>query len=276
MYRSALPLFLSLFILACSSEGTDGTTTADSAETGHDTGFVTSTENEDAGNGNGYGYAIVADSIIRTEKRPRYEVQAIFPQLSGMEEGTTGQRFNGTIRDSVQRMVEEFISWVDETDEELPLPGDDEMYSAFELSYETFLKNERGVSIGLENYTNYRGAAHPNAYTTSILFDLKIGRFLELGDLFRTNVSYLDTIAAICTAELIDLEVSDEGWIREGAGPVAENYGTFFVTSDSLLIHFNTYQVAPHAAGPQRVGIPWQRLKGLLDPNGIAGTLKAR
>jgi hypothetical protein len=40
-----------------------------------------------------------------------------------------------------------------------------------------------------------------------------------------------------------------------------------------LLITFDEYQVAPYAAGPQKVAIPYSELRALINPQGPLGKL---
>ena len=59
-----------------------------------------------------------------------------------------------------------------------------------------------------------------------------------------------------------------EDQIKEGAGPTAKNYESWTITPRGLGINFDSYQVAPYAAGPQFVMVPYSTLKDLIKPDG--------
>jgi hypothetical protein len=48
-----------------------------------------------------------------------------------------------------------------------------------------------------------------------------------------------------------------------------ENYRNWNITPDGLMITFDEYQVAPYAAGPQTVTVPYSELRGLINPEGV-------
>lgn len=111
------------------------------------------------------------------------------------------------------------------------------------------------------------GAAHPGLNSTTLNYDLGQGRELVLSDLFLPNSNYLEVIANYCTAELMKQPYSDSFFL-DGAKPTLENYRNWNITPDGLLITFDTYQVAPGAAGPQTVVVPYSELQTVIDPQG--------
>ena len=63
----------------------------------------------------------------------------------------------------------------------------------------------------------------------------------------------------------------DDDWIQRGAGASGENYDSWTITKQGLKIHFDPYQVAPYAAGPQQVTIPYSALKDIIKADGPFG-----
>jgi len=112
------------------------------------------------------------------------------------------------------------------------------------------------------------GAAHPGLYSITVNYDLGQGRELALGDLFLLNSNYLEAISNYCTAELSKQPFADPVFL-EGAKPTVENYRNWNITPNGLMITFDEYQVAPGAAGPQTVVVPYAELKSLIDPQGV-------
>jgi hypothetical protein len=114
------------------------------------------------------------------------------------------------------------------------------------------------------------GAAHPGMYSITLNYDLGQGRELALGDLFLPNADYLGAVSKYCIAYL-SKEMFFEGPFAEGANPTVENYRNWNIAPDGLLITFDQYQVAPYAAGPQQIVVPFSELLGLIDPQGPLG-----
>ena len=110
-------------------------------------------------------------------------------------------------------------------------------------------------------------AAHPGLNSMTMNYDLAQGRELALGDLFLVNSNYLETISGYCIAELGKQPFADPVFL-EGASPTVENYRNWNIAPDGLQITFDMYQVAPGAAGPQTVLVPWSQLSAQVDPQG--------
>ena len=111
------------------------------------------------------------------------------------------------------------------------------------------------------------GAAHPGLNSTTLNYDLAQGRELALSDLFLPNSNYLETISNYCITELRKQPFADV-FTTEGALPTLDNYRNWNITPKGLMITFDAYQVAPGAAGPQTVIVPYDQLKNLIAPEG--------
>jgi hypothetical protein len=115
------------------------------------------------------------------------------------------------------------------------------------------------------------GAAHPGLNSLTVNYDLGQGRELKLSDLFLPGAAYLEPISVYCTEELQKQPFSD-AFTLQGAAPTEQNYRNWNLTPDGLLITFDAYQVAPGAAGPQQVSVPFATLTAFIDPQGpLAG-----
>ena len=129
------------------------------------------------------------------------------------------------------------------------------------------------VEFGIGSY--YSGAAHPNSYTEVLNFDLKSGKQIKLGDLFKPGSKYLQAISSYSIKDLKKQSTEkgadsmlDDDWIQRGAGPDAENYQSWTITKRGLGINFDSYQVAPYAAGPQQVVVPYSTLREIVRADG--------
>jgi hypothetical protein len=65
-----------------------------------------------------------------------------------------------------------------------------------------------------------------------------------------------------------------DDWIQRGAGPDIANYDSWTITKKGLGINFDSYQVAPYAAGPQYVVVPYSTLKDIVKPDGPINNLR--
>jgi hypothetical protein len=116
------------------------------------------------------------------------------------------------------------------------------------------------------------GAAHPGLYSVTLNYNLAQGRELALSDLFLPNSNYLEAISNYCIRELSKQPFFDTPF-SEGAQPTPENYRNWNIAADGITITFDEYQVAPYAAGPQKVTIPYNELQAVINPQGPLGKL---
>lgn len=110
--------------------------------------------------------------------------------------------------------------------------------------------------------------AHPNAFYRTFTFDLATGKELAIGDLFAPRSDYLKRISAIAEFELSKTlaDMADIEYIRQGVTPEALNFQSFAIEGKDLVLIFPPYQVAPYAAGTQKVSVPLSQLAEILKP----------
>jgi hypothetical protein len=128
----------------------------------------------------------------------------------------------------------------------------------------------RGLLAVMFEVVGYFGGAHPGSRHVPLNFDLSEGRPLALADLFRPEADYLGAIAGYSIQELGENpEILFTDFEQAAAAP--ENYQVWAITPQGILVIFEEYQVAPYAAGPQFVVVPYSVLETLLDPAGPLG-----
>ena len=197
-----------------------------------------------------------------------FELESELPQLSGADTARV-EKFNQAVKTFTAREVAEFKKTVKEmaADPDLKLPADAPP-RALSMSYSVSAANSDFVS-GLFSFYSFTGGAHGNTETRAFTYDLKRGQLVRLGELFKPGANYLKVISEFCISEVKKLKVSDDEWIRGGAGAKAENYASWNITPQGLRITFDAYQVAAYAAGPQEVLVPYALLKDLIRPDGL-------
>lgn len=105
----------------------------------------------------------------------------------------------------------------------------------------------------------YTGGAHPNSYSVVVNYDLREGRVLGLDDVFGEG--YLEALAEYSQQ---DLQARGRLEFPEGAEASAENYASWNITAEGILITFDAYQVGPYAMGPQAVTVPYSTLQPFI------------
>jgi hypothetical protein len=139
--------------------------------------------------------------------------------------------------------------------------------STLDIKWELVSPPGRILSIRYDVDGYADGAAHPYHYTQTLNFDIEQGRQIPMDSLFQPGSDYLQRIADYCKAELATRDIAF-GQFSSGADPTQENYRNWNITGAGLLITFDEYQVAPYAAGPQTVVIPYSSLSDVIDPAG--------
>ena len=202
------------------------------------------------------------DTVKFTEdgKGKKYHVELSYPRIR--ETSTESTRdFNKLISDFVDGKKAEFMKEVTAND------YDDERPFEFYVNFDVGYTNKYFVSVVLYTYY-YMGGAHGSTIGYSFNYDLDNNKNLKLSDLFEGN--YLNIISEYCIKEIMkDDEYADETWVKEGAGPKAENFETFTLNNKGLIIHFQQYQVLPYAAGMPDVIVPRSELKNVVKKDGL-------
>lgn len=192
---------------------------------------------------------------------PTYTITAQTPQLTGSEDPRL-PAFNQRLNDLVAAEVD---AWR-KSFQELPITP---LSNGSMLEVKYTLVSQIGDLWSFKfDFSFYSDtAAHPGLYSITLNYDLGHGRELTLGDLFMPNSNYLEVISNYCILQLSQQPFFD-GAFTTGADPTVENYRNWNITPDGLTITFDEYQVAPYAAGPQQVHIPYGELNSLIDPQG--------
>jgi len=192
---------------------------------------------------------------------PKYTIDTQTPQLTGNDDPRV-LAFNQRLNDLV---VKEVDVWR-QSFQQLPITPLSNG-SSLEVKYTLVSQINDLWSFKFDFAFYSDSAAHPGLNSITLNYDLGQGRELALSDLFLPNSNYLETISNYCTAELSKQPYADS-FSLDGAKPTVENYRNWNITPKGLMITFDTYQVAPGAAGPQTVIVPYDQLKSFIAPQG--------
>ena len=191
-----------------------------------------------------------------------YTITAQTPELVGSSDPRL-KSFNDEMNAVVQQFIADFKTNLAQLQ---PTPVS--AASTFDLKYNLLSPPGNILSLKFEIETYYTGAAHPGHVSKSVSYDLEQGHDLDLADLFVPDSDYLGALSKYCTAQLSTRDIGFQDF-ELGATATADNYRNWNITADGLMITFDEYQVAPYAAGPQTVVIPYQDLGALIQPNGL-------
>ena len=204
-------------------------------------------------------------SASESSDAPKYTVTTETPTLEGVDDGRVVE-FNVVMQMTVNEMVKGFKTSMKEQPVTPITAG-----SSFDVKYELLSPPGYVYSIkfNVMGYTD--GAAHPYHFSKTVNFNLETGKEITLDELFLSGSNYLKIFSDISKADLSARDIGFDATFFTGAEPTPENYKSWNITADGLLITFDEYQVAAYAAGPQTVIVPYSALKDVIDPNGVLG-----
>ena len=207
---------------------------------------------------------LISQPFKETNQTPPFTITSQTPQLTGSDDPRVtafNQRLNELVTKEVDIWRQSFLQ------NTAPTVNNG---STLDVKYTLLSQIDDLWSFKFDFSFYADGAAHPGLNSITLNYDLGQSKELALADLFLPNVNYLEAISRYCIAELSKQPFFD-GPFSEGAQPTAENYRNWNITPDGLMITFDEYQVAPYAAGPQKVIVPYSALQALINPEGPLG-----
>ncbi len=213
------------------------------------------------------GLKLAAKEQKEENKKQKLSIETAYPQLMDGSDANA-EKFNKTISEMITKEIKGFKNDNKEVFKEAAESTDaDRPGNSLDISYTVEHADKNLISLHFSNYS-FTGGAHGNTNSVTYNYDLNHGVMLKLADLFQPNSNYLKVISDYCAKEIKKTDMTDDKWIREGAGPKAENYRSWNITPEGLQITFDAYQVAAYAAGPQEVVVPYSVLKTIIKPDG--------
>ena len=200
--------------------------------------------------------------INETNNEPAYTIKAQMPSLHGSDNPHVSN-FNSLLNGTVTNTINQFKNDVLAIPSDLPVSGGSFLDSQFSV----IGQQDYFWSVKFDITTYYAGAAHPGHYSITLNYDLASGREIALAELFVPGSNYLQTLSDISKTQLATRDIAFDSF-SSGANPLPENFNRWNISVDGLVITFDEYQVAPYAAGPQLVVIPFSELQGIENTNG--------
>lgn len=191
-----------------------------------------------------------------------YEIRINKPRVIGFHKEETEELINKTIGKDIDD-YEAKMSFIKEVEE------GEERVSSYNFFIEPeVLTNEKGIlSLGLDIY-EYTGGAHGNYWSQFYNFDLLIGKEIELKDIFKEDVDYLELIYKNVFEQIKDNEVwtanLNEYFYKDKVEPI------FFISNEKVHVYFSVYALGSYADGEHSFEIPLEAAEGKLSELGEA------
>jgi peptidoglycan-N-acetylglucosamine deacetylase len=205
----------------------------------------------------------VVTHTIQEIERGVFEIDLHYPHFATTTGGFV--TINQIIEQEMSDMAVGFRNDAGSFGEEFGQAGMKSVLSSEYRIIESVNENILGVEFLVYQYMS--GAAHPLSVYRTLNFNTETGNQLFLNDIFDTD--YLTVLSQISRSMLLEKlqDRSDEETIRMGTMPEPDYFGEFLLKPEGFELIFNVYQVAPYAAGPQRVIIPYEELRNVLRRN---------
>ncbi len=151
-------------------------------------------------------------------------------------------------------------------------------YEAFMVDFPTYefgwyitantdILSESPEFISMRIYSEtFTGGAHPNSNTSYFVFDAKTNRELSIADIISDTTNFKHVVEKEFRKEkglAKDQSLADAGfWLDDGNFQMPKNIG---LTEDSVIVHFNPYEIAPYSTGTTTLKINRKELGGILN-----------
>lgn len=122
--------------------------------------------------------------------------------------------------------------------------------SPYSYSLTSEISQSKNILSVLMKINFYSGGAHSNYKLKSFSFDMDKQKFINITDV--TGLS-LNELSKKCQ-KLVEAKVGECS--LEGVAPKIENFNTFMVNGNDVVVYFEPYQVACFAAGIVNITLP--------------------
>jgi uncharacterized protein len=218
-----------------------------------------------AGEG-GYPFVSEHDLIKRGRvKAASYEIDARYPRFDGTDADFSA--VNKAFAARAQQGAEAATPPPD-------IKTDHSQIWTYDQGFELHRPGLHGLSVA-ETFYSFTGGAHGSSGVIATLVDLRTGRNLVPSDVFRPDAPWQRVLSDLAREDLKRQFVERPGF-AEALEPanfdkLMKDPRRYLFKAFALELIFNQYEVAPYAAGPYRVVIPYARLTGMLQPDGAVG-----
>lgn len=209
-----------------------------------------------------YSYQILSMSVSNLEK--------LSPEVQEAVERSV-ENFNKCMGDLLDRSLESGRELGNSAQE---LYEDEASFKAFPFYDETSIDSVvtgQIVSVRVDN-ASYAGGAHPGSYTSSYLFDLSVGQFIDASQIAEDPLAFQTGVAELLVekAEALGEEYTAGYWENYRDIIRTWNEGTVLFSQEGMTVVYSPYELGPYAMGAVELFASYDELAELLGPGGLA------
>ncbi|MFF0815966.1 RsiV family protein [Rhodococcus sp. NPDC003318] len=195
------------------------------------------------------GYSATSVQVTGDTGRVRYDVEV--PQVEGGDPAVAAE-FNESIRAALQDQIDGAAG------ESFTLGGRDESRVAH-------IGSRVLSGLLVTSWNADPPGAHPTPLVATVVIDADSAQPVTLNTLFPDLQAGLDRLSEE-SARLLPATAAGAEFDRTGIEPTHRNFANWLATPEGMEIHFQDYQVGPHAVGLVEVTVPWERLQDVMAP----------
>lgn len=126
----------------------------------------------------------------------------------------------------------------------------------------------RILSVRLDT-GSYTGGAHPNSYTSSLLFDLGAGQFIDAAQIAEDPETFRVNAAALLLERAEALDERDSFWPEYADIIACWNEGTVLFDAEGMRVVFSHYVLGPYSMGTVELRLSYGELAALVGAGGM-------
>ena len=126
--------------------------------------------------------------------------------------------------------------------------------------------NQNGLLSITVDYYQFTGGAHGTTDRIPYNYDLATGQELSLQDLFKTGVTYVETINREIAAQIGAHPEGDYFTQPDMEFKTIDDSQPFYLTDGGLVVYFGQAEIAPYVAGIPEFEIPFSLFKDGVKP----------
>jgi hypothetical protein len=215
--------------------------------------------------------SILASTSTISQTDSFYNIKANYPQFAN-----ASQEFNDKIKNLILDKIDVFKkdakdAWEARKATAAPgeiIPDNPEAPFEFIAGWEQTRFDEKYISFSLTIYY-FSGGAHGITEVDAFNYDIKNKKEITINDFLGNSSQNLEKLSQLARQQVIlqlqsnDMQIEGflEQMIDDGTKPNLDNYKNFNFDSNSLIIYFQQYQVAPGSAGQITITLDKNMLK---------------
>ena len=207
-----------------------------------------------------YPTKTLTESVKATDGKELMNIQAVYPVLDNPDNDAGIAAINAAFLKGAEDYIASVKSTYQAEAESFYAEFKDEAtFFPYTFSHTVTLTWDNTDADFISGFTfdySYTGGAHPNTVKTGFIYSTATGKLLTLDN----SVEGADHLRAQAVASFeAAIDANPEGYFPEAKQTVQDDIGKAqcYLASDGVHFLFQTYELAPYAAGLQEVTVPW-------------------